>query len=123
LLSRGVYNLEQVRAAGLFRSNPAAYKALLKEGYIRGIHEDRPAVIQLNTMIASFAVNELLARLHPYRIDPNCDFAIHRISLSHGIYEHEADGLPCPTLVRHVGRGDVQPLLDWAELSTMSTAA
>lgn len=123
LLSRGVYNLEQVRAAGLYRSDPAVYRALLKEGYIRGIREDRPAVIQLNTLIASLAVNEFLARLHPYRIDPNGEFAIHRISLSHGIYEHETDGQPCSTLLRHVGRGDVTPLLDWAELSATCTAA
>ena len=67
--------------------------------------------------MASLAVNEFLARLHPYRLDPNGDYAVHRISISHGIYEHEADGDPCPLLARHVGRDDVVPLLDWAELS------
>jgi hypothetical protein len=40
-------------------------KGLLEEGYIRGVAEDRPAVIQLNSLIANLAVNELLARLHP----------------------------------------------------------
>ena len=62
-------------------------------------------------------VNELLARLHPYRIDSNADFAVHRISLSHGIYEHLNDGETCSLLIRHVGRGDVAPRLDWSELS------
>ena len=123
LLSRHVYTMEQVRAAGLLRTDQAAYRAQLKDGYIRGVQEDRPAVVQLNTLIASLAINEFLARLHPYRLDPNADYAIHRLSISHGIYEHEDDGEPCPMLARHVGRGDVTPLLDWAELSVRQEAA
>ena len=115
--------MEQVRAAGLLRTDPVAYRAQLEDGYIRGVQEDRPAVIQLNSLIASLAVNELLARLHPYRLDSNGDYAVHRLSLSHGIYEHEGDGDPCPLLARHVGRGDVTPLLDWAELSVQREAA
>ena len=123
LLSRHVYTMEQVRAAGLHRTDPAAYRTLLGDGYIRGVQEDRPAVVQLNSLVASLAVNEFLARLHPYRLDPNGDYAAHRLSVSHGIYEHEEDGQPCLTLVRHVGRGDVSPLLDWAELSLEREAA
>jgi hypothetical protein len=117
LLSRHVYTDEQVRSAGLFRTDRKAYKEQLGLGYIRGVAEDRPAVIQLNSLIASLAVNELLARLHPYRLDPNSEYNIHRISLSHGIYEHLEDGVACSVLLRHVGRGDVPPLLEWAELS------
>ena len=123
LHSRHVYTMEQVRAAGLYRTNPAAYRKQLKEGYIRGVQEDRPAVVQLNSLVASLAVNEFLARLHPYRLDANGDYAVHRLSISHGIYEHEGDGQPCPILSRHVGKGDVNPLLDWAELSLEREAA
>ena len=123
LLSRHVYTMEQVRAAGLYRTDPAAYSALLDDGYIRGVQEDRPAVVQLNSLIASLAVNEFLARLHPYRLDSNAEYAVHRLSFSHGIYEHEEDGEPCPVIARHVGRGDVSPLLDWAELSLAREAA
>lgn len=123
LFSRHVYSLEQVRAAGLMRVDPNAYSALRREGYIKGVAEDRPAVIQLNSLIASLAINELLARLHPYRLDPNGEFAIHRVSLSHGIYEHLSDGEPCTILSRHVGRGEVMPLLDMPELSLERTAA
>lgn len=123
LLSRNVYTTEQVRAAGLHRTDRAAYKELVGLGYIRGVNEDRPAVIQLNSLVASLAVNELMARLHPFRLDPNGDYAVHRLSLSHGIYDHEGDGEPCPALARHVGRGDVVPLLDWAELSERKAAA
>lgn len=123
LLSRHVYTMEQVRAAGLARTDPASYRNLLEEGYIRGVAEDRPAVIQLNSLVASLAINELLARLHPYRLDPNGDYAIHRISLSHGIYEHEPDGESCPALSKNLGRGDMTPLLDWPELSDTRSAA
>ena len=123
LLSRYVYNMDQVRASGLYRTDPAAYRKQLVDGYIRGVQEDRPAVVQLNSLLASLAVNEFLARLHPYRLDPNADYAVHRLSISHGIYEHEDDGEPCPVLARHVGRGDVSPLLDWAELSVTKEAA
>lgn len=120
LLSRHVYTMEQVRAAGIYRTDPDTYRSQLDQGYIRGVAEDRPAVIQLNTLVASVAINELLARLHPYRIDPNGEHAVQRISLSHGIYEHEDDGEPCPLLARHIGRGDMEPLLEWAELSVES---
>lgn len=123
LFSRGVYNMEQVRAAGLYRTDPIAYRSLMKEGYIKGVREDRPAVVQLNGLIASLAVGELLARLHPFRDDPNATFAVHRVSLSHGIYEHESGGAPCSMLSRNLGRGDVEPLLDWAELSSVGAAA
>ena len=123
LLSRHVYTMEQVRSAGLLRTDPAAYRSQLEEGYIRGVQEDRPAVIQLNSLVASLAVNELLARIHPYRLDSNAEYAVHRLSLSHGIYEHESDGEPCSLLARHVGRGDLNPLLEWAELSLQGEAA
>lgn len=123
LFSRGVYTMEQVRSAGLYRTDSKAYESQLKEGYIRGVQEDRPAVVHLNGLIASLAINELLARLHPYRLDRNGEFAVHRISLSHGIYEHEVDGVRCSMLARHLGRGDTDPLLDWAELSIERKAA
>lgn len=116
LLSRHVFTLEQVRAAGLQRTDSESYSRQLNEGYIRGVLEDRPAVIQLNSLIASLAVNELLARVHPFRIEPNSEFAVTRVSISHAIFDHERDGEPCEVLAGHTGRGDVDPLLDWAEL-------
>ena len=117
LLSRHTFSLEQVRAAGLQRVDPVQYRQQIDAGYIRGAQEERPAVIQLNSLIASYAVNEFLARIHPYRLDANSEYAITRISLTHGIYEHEREGEPCAVLARHAGRGDVEPPVEWAELS------
>lgn len=117
LVSRHVFSLEQARVAGLKRTDPDEYRSLLEEGYIRGVQEDRPAVIQLNSLIASLAVNELLARVHPYRLDANDQYAVTRVSLSHGIFGHEPEGEACEIIGRHVGKGDTEPPLDWAELS------
>jgi ThiF family protein len=122
LLSRNVLSLEEVRAEGLRRTDPNSYRERVREGYIRGIVEDRPAVVHINGLIASLGVGELLARIHPYRLDANSEFAITRVSLSHGIWDHESDGAPCQVLSRHIGRGDVDPLLDTPELSLASSA-
>jgi hypothetical protein len=117
LLSRGTYTLEQVQAAALRRTDPAAYQDQLQSKYIVGVKEERPAVISVNMLFASLAVNEFLARLHPYRDDPNGEFAAYRISLTQARIIQDADGEPCPVLARHAGRGDVRPLLDMPALS------
>jgi hypothetical protein len=117
LLSRGTYTMEQVRAAGLRRTNPAAYEAELHAKYLVGVQEDRPAVMSVNMQFASLAVNEFLARLHPYRDDANAHFATYRFSLTQAQLYTEAEGEPCRVLARHVGRGDTRLLLDMPELS------
>ena len=60
LLSRGTYTMEQVRAAGLCRTNPAAYATELHSKYLVGVQEERPAVMSVNMQFASLAVNEFL---------------------------------------------------------------
>jgi hypothetical protein len=117
LLSRGVYTLEQVRASGLKRADPLAYAEQVQGKYIVGIQEDRPAVISVNMLFASLAINELLARLQSYRDDGNEEFATYRVSLTQAQIYNEKEGAPCHLLARHVGRGDVRPLLEMPELS------
>lgn len=117
LLSRGTYTIEQVRAAALKRADPEAYQDQLQSKYIVGVQEERPAVISVNLFFASLGVNEFLARLHPYRDDPNGDFATYRISLTQARVIQDVDGVPCQALARHAGRGDVRPLLDMPALS------
>jgi hypothetical protein len=77
----------------------------------------RPAVVSVNMLVAALAVNELLARLHPYRDEPNATYATWRFSLSQGLFLHEPEGDASGAWRRHVGRGDVRPLLDMPELS------
>jgi hypothetical protein len=123
LLSRGVFTMEEVRAAGLKRTDPEAYKEQVKAKYIVGAQEDRPAVISVNFFAASLAVNEFLARLHPYRDDDNGEYAIHRFSLSQGVFYREREGEPCRLLARYVGRSDMRPLLNLPELSDLKAEA
>lgn len=111
LKSRGVYDDADLYAEYLKRTDPAFYEDQLNRGYIRGVKVDRPAVISINTAAAACAVNELLARLHPFRSTPNSEFAIHKLLFSHGRTTRRPDGPPDVELATWVGRGDCRPLL------------
>ncbi|BCM94486.1 hypothetical protein IAD21_06393 (plasmid) [Abditibacteriota bacterium] len=117
LLSRGVYSLEQVRAEELWRTDPEMYQRQLKEGYIHGVAEDRPAVISINMLYASLCVNEFLARIHPYRNNDNGEYAQVAASLTEVQFYMEAEQEACSLLEGCVGKGDVVPLLGRPALS------
>ncbi len=117
LLSRRVITAEQVRAESLHRRSPEQYAALRKEGYIQGVNVDSPAVISINGFAASHSVNEMLARIHPFRRDANSEFRLQTFSLADGAWLRIEDEGPCPYLSKRAGRGDCTPLLDNAELS------
>jgi hypothetical protein len=117
LLSRGVYDMKRVDAEAMRRTDPEMYRRLVREGYLRGVDEDRPAVVSVNTFFAALVVNEFLARLHPYRNQPNAEYAYVGANLSEMQFFPEGESAPCPVLQKHVGRGDVVPLLERASLS------
>jgi hypothetical protein len=117
LLSRGVYSMDQVEAEGMRRTNPAIYRQQRGEGYLRGIAEDRPAVVTVNGIFASLAVQEFLARIHPYRNQPNNRYSYVGGNLAEMQLHAEGEGAPCALLARHVGRGDTKPILDLAGMS------
>ena len=75
LMSRGLFTMKEVAAAGLRRNDPAAHARQVEDGYITGVAAHRPAVISVNMFAAALAVNELLARLHPFREEPNSNYA------------------------------------------------
>jgi hypothetical protein len=117
LMSRQAITPEALAAATLRRTDPEAYTSLRREKYVLGVEEDRPAVVSVNTYFAAMAVNELLARLHPYRIEDNGQFATYRANLVQARLLQEEDGRPCPALAPKTGRGDTKPLLGMPELS------
>lgn len=117
LLSREVYSMARVDAESLRRTDPEIYRRLLREGYLRGVDEARPAVVSVNAFFASLAVNEFLARLHPYRNAQNKNYAYVAVNFSEMQFYTEPEMTPCPMLEKHVGRGDVVPLLERAALS------
>jgi hypothetical protein len=123
LLSRGAITMEAVQAEGLKRTNPQAYLDQLRSKYIIGVQEDRPAVAAVNMHYASLAVLELLARVHPYRVEGNAKFAVFGSSLTDPRFEPiKPDGPPCSILAKHIGRGDTIPLLENPFLSEVHAA-
>lgn len=120
LISRGVFSLEQVTAAGLARNDPQAHAQQVKDGYVAGVSVARPAVISLNMSIASLGVNELLARLHPFRDNPNTNYDHIQLDLTDMAMYYDSISDPCPIFQSNVGKGDVKPLLNFLELSDKS---
>lgn len=117
LMSRGLFTMQDVAAAGLARNDPDAHQRQVKDGYIRGVQGRRPAVISVNMFGSSLAVNEFLARLHPFREEPNREHAAVTFSLaSMELISEREEGI-CPVLSRSVGRGDQTPLLGLIELA------
>lgn len=116
LFSRKVITREEVEEESLKRRTPELYEERLKQRYIKGVVVDRPAVVSVNMHYASLAVLELLARIHPYRADPNGRFARYGSSLVNDDHWAFDDGDPCRVLAREAGRGDTAPMLDMPSL-------
>ncbi|HUK55987.1 MAG TPA: ThiF family adenylyltransferase [Nitrospiria bacterium] len=117
LMSRGLFSLRQVAEQGLRRNDPTAYIQQVRDGYISGVDEHRPAVNTVNTLAASLAVHEFLARLHPYREEPNNVYASVTFSLASMELLSEAEQPHCQILKDCVGVGDSEPLLGLTELA------
>jgi hypothetical protein len=117
LVSRGLVSLDRVREEGLRRRDPTAYRQQREDGYIIGRDEQRPAVISVNMFAASLAVNDFLARLHPYREEPNARIASIEFSLASLEFFCEEESEPCRLLEGRSGQGDREPRLGLTELS------
>lgn len=116
LLSRGVYDLEKLRSESILRVDPEEYE---RNGYLSKAGESNPAVISVNTQVAATAVNELLARIHPYRNESNSDFETVRIGISNGVTYLEGASDACKYFSKQTGKGDTVPLLGLIEFSNV----
>lgn len=116
LLSRGVYDLKALEAANLFRQNPKEYKERLKEKYISNVDVESPAVISVNMFISSFAINEFLDRIHPFKSTDVRERAANWISITEGVIFNDIDGPIDNYLLNKVGRGYCIPFLEMSEL-------
>lgn len=122
LMSRDVFTMKQVAEASLRRTDPAAHAQQVKDGYIAGVPEHRPAVITVNMFGSALAVDELLARLHPFREEPNSSYATVVFSLASMELICEREEGKCEILTNKVGIGDARPLLGLIELSERRTS-
>jgi len=117
LMSRGLFTMKQVSDAGLRRNDPAAHAQQVREGYIAGVPAHRPAVISVNMFGSALAVDEFLARLHPFREEPNSNYASVIFSLASMELIYEAEQGICEILAQKVGIGDARPMLGLVELT------
>jgi hypothetical protein len=119
LMSRGLFDAEDLKAAGLYRIFPDQFPDLVKNSYIKNVNVDRPAVISVNMMIASYAVNECLNRIHQYKVDASQEFAQTTIDLTEGCFIHRSeDRLKVDAFLHSkIGYGDRKMFLDLVELS------
>ena len=122
LMSRGVFTMKQVAAAGLQRTDPQAHGRQVKDGYIAGVQNHRPAVISVNMFASALAVNDFLARLHPYREEPNSECASITFSLASTELIPDPESESCALLNSKVGIGDTTPLLGLMALAERRAA-
>jgi hypothetical protein len=122
LIGRGVFTMREVAAAGLRRTDPAAHAQQVKDGYIDGVAGNRPAVISVNMLGSALAVDEFLARLHPFREEPNSAYAAVNFSLASMEIITDPEEGTCPLLAGKVGIGDTKPLLGLIELAAKRAA-
>jgi hypothetical protein len=118
LITRGLYTVEDLKAASQLRKNPEEYENLLKSAYIKNINVSSPAVISVNMSIASHAVNEFLNRIHSYKGEDSANYALSTIDITEGYIvnvnedEFEVDLY----LKKKLGRGDLVPYIEMPEL-------
>lgn len=119
LMSRGVFTIEDLRAASQLRKNPSEFAELAKNKYIKNINVNNPAVISVNMMIASHCVNELLNRIHPYKTAKPNSYAQTTIDMTENciINVAEEDLVYDSFLRKKVGRGDMKPFLEMSDIA------
>jgi hypothetical protein len=115
LLTRDQFTLADVAAEGLHKKDPTAAAQQVEDKYIKGLSVSRPAVISVNMFAAALAMNDFLARLHPYRKCPNEKVASIEFSLGELRLTADEEMENCRVMGRYVGYGDRRPLLGLPE--------
>jgi hypothetical protein len=118
LFTRGIYNIDDLKAANQYRQNEDEYKSLKKSSYIKNVNVNSPAVISINMLTASHAVNDFLNRIHIYKNeDPNC-YAQSTINVCESliINSSESEFETDKYMKKFKGRGDTFPFLGLTEI-------
>lgn len=111
LLDRGVYDAASLEAEYLAQAAPDAYRRKLEDGYLRGSTEEAPSVIALNMRAASACVMEFIARMFPFRHEPNEGFARTIFTLTDGCEDRFAESTFPRKASLPLGLGTQEPLL------------
>jgi hypothetical protein len=114
LQTRHVYSSKKLTEESMKRVAPDQYQVEKKQGYIHGVDVDQPAVISLNTLMASLAMLDFKSRIHDIRLDRNSDIDCIRVSITNGQFKFENSNSPiCPVLNKYVGLCDQSALLQY----------
>ncbi|NOZ51694.1 MAG: ThiF family adenylyltransferase [Gammaproteobacteria bacterium] len=111
LADRHVYSPETLRREYLQKAAPEEHDDQVAEGYIKGLADEAPSVISLNMRAASDCVMEFIARVYPFRQEPNRLRARTLFSLAAGEEEHISEDTFQRAHNPYLGRGLVEPLL------------
>src|SRR5690606_27571601 len=111
LSDRGVSTPATLEAEYLARTAPDALDRRIKDGYLRGLAEEAPAVITLNMRAASACVMEFIARGFPFRHAPNERYARTIFLLADGDEERFPESSWQAVDSALLGRGAQEPLL------------
>ncbi|MFK7107987.1 ThiF family adenylyltransferase [Flavobacterium oreochromis] len=114
LISRKQYSPEQLVGDQVKRIDNEEYE---RNQYLAKANESNPAVISVNVQIAGIAVNELLARLHPYRNFDNSEVDVVKVSFADCTTFPERFTDQCAYFSKFSGSGDISPLLNYTEFT------
>lgn len=119
LISRGMFDMEDVKAASQYRKCPEEFLELKKNAYIKNVNVDSPAVISINMNISSHAINDFLNRIHPYKVETPDAYASSTVDVTEGyIFNTKEDDYETDFYLRKKnGRGDMVPFIELPELS------
>jgi hypothetical protein len=95
----------------LRKAEPQAFREEQEAGYIKGLAEQAPSVISLNMRASSAVVMEYIARVFPFRHDPNSRFARTTFSLAASEEEYTGEEEFRRDPDTEVARGEEEPLL------------
>lgn len=115
LMSRKQYSPQQLVGDQVKRLDKEEYERNL---YLARANESNPAVISINMQIAGVAVNELLARIHPYRNFDNSEVDVMKVSFADCATFHEQMVERCNYFSKISGEGDIKPLLNYREFTS-----
>ena len=111
LSDRKVVTPELLRREYLEKVAPNELEAQVKEGYIKGLHQEAPSVISINMRAAADGVNEWLSRIFLYRHENNRSYSRSIFSLASMEVDYFSDEDFAITRSPILGHGLSEPIL------------
>ncbi len=115
-VSRNMFTPDDVVAEGRKRKNPESYEKDKIAGYLKDFGEESPAVISLNMLASSLAVNEFMARIHKYKFNENSEFDFYCFNLTQSRLVKQSYPDDCSIMKKYLGKGDIEPLINNPEV-------